>query len=323
MPNICFFTENSHIGYVPRDYHNMRTEFAWICATGAYHWPLDLAQKISCDVDCDLGIVILPKKKEVSDALFNKLRSNCKKLAVMQEGPFWYYQDYSTKEQLRYLDRLKSCDFLLSHSYADNCYFSGLVDLPTYIMPALMITDNIGAPTRIEDRKEIVLINGNLTSWYSGIDALIIAEQFDCEIWMPTMGRRQDDEYLLRDRFPNLKQVPYYMWGQWMQVLKNVKYAVNCMRTFAAGTFSLNCAHLGIPCIGYAQCDTQDICFPDLSFDIGQLREMKILANTIRMKADLYERLSVNAIFNQDTFCSEKTFMTQFNRILTEQKIAI
>jgi len=63
-----------------------------------------------------------------------------------------------------------------------------------------------------------------------------------------------------------------------MSTLSTFKYAVHLMPIVAAGTFSLNCAYLGIPCIGNANIDTQNICFPDLSMSPNNLYEANLAA---------------------------------------------
>jgi hypothetical protein len=44
------------------------------------------------------------------------------------------------------------------------------------------------------------------------------------------------------------------------------------MPTVAAGTFSLNCAYWGIPCIGNVEVDTQKDLFPHLSVHIHNVQ---------------------------------------------------
>ena len=41
----------------------------------------------------DLGIVIVPKEIPRVDLDF--IRKCCDKVAIMQEGPHWYFQDYT------------------------------------------------------------------------------------------------------------------------------------------------------------------------------------------------------------------------------------
>jgi hypothetical protein len=60
------------------------------------------------------------------------------------------------------------------------------------------------------------------------------------------------------------------------------------MRTHAAGTFALNCAYLGIPCIGYEGLDTQMLCHPDCTIDVGDLSKAKEIMKMLRNDDDFY-----------------------------------
>ena len=64
--NICFVSQNSHIGKLPRDFANCRTEFAWQITLNADHYPIDyILSKSSKDIpQYDLVIVLLPKNLE-------------------------------------------------------------------------------------------------------------------------------------------------------------------------------------------------------------------------------------------------------------------
>jgi len=84
---IAFFTEMGFQGKIPRTHTNMRTEFAWMCALESDHYSIN---QIPID-RYDLGIVIIPKKNLDFD--INDIRQSCDKVAVMQEGPNWYWQD--------------------------------------------------------------------------------------------------------------------------------------------------------------------------------------------------------------------------------------
>ena len=85
--NIVFFTEMGFQGKIPRTHENMRTEFAWMCALNADHYNINsLPSK-----QYDLGIIIIPKKNPNFN--IDNIKSVCNKVAVMQEGPHWYFQD--------------------------------------------------------------------------------------------------------------------------------------------------------------------------------------------------------------------------------------
>jgi hypothetical protein len=67
------------------------------------------------------------------------------------------------------------------------------------------------------------------------------------------------------------------------------------MPTIAAGTFSLNCAYFGIPCIGNYKVDTQRICHPDLSVDVEDVNKATELALLLKNDTDFYNQCSLNA----------------------------
>ena len=54
------------------------------------------------------------------------------------------------------------------------------------------------------------------------------------------------------------------------------------MPTQAAGTFTLNCAYHGIPCIGYRGLDTQEQLHPSLSVDYGDVEQARKLSKKLK-----------------------------------------
>jgi len=64
------------------------------------------------------------------------------------------------------------------------------------------------------------------------------------------------------------------------------------MPTIAAGTFSLNCAYFGIPCIGNEKVDTQRICHPDLCVDVDDIESARKLAVKLRDNNKFYDECS-------------------------------
>ena len=64
------------------------------------------------------------------------------------------------------------------------------------------------------------------------------------------------------------------------------------MRTHAAGTFALNYAYLGIPCIGYEGLDTQEKCHPELTVKLGDLEKAKEIAKKLRNDEKFYVHCS-------------------------------
>ena len=60
------------------------------------------------------------------------------------------------------------------------------------------------------------------------------------------------------------------------------------MRTHAAGTFAMNCAYLGIPCIGYKGLDTQRILHPNLSIEDGDLESARKVVQELYTNEEFY-----------------------------------
>ena len=80
------------------------------------------------------------------------------------------------------------------------------------------------------------------------------------------------------------------------------------MRTHAAGTFALNCAYLGIPCIGYRGLDTQEICHPELTLEVGDIGYAKELIKELNNNSEFYNECSKQAIDNYKTYFHESNF---------------
>jgi len=185
-----------------------------------------------------------------------------------------YWQDYPLDQQIWYFNTIQEADFMFVHNYADQKYYEGLTGKKCKILPSLMIEDGIDSDvlTHENDRKNII-IGGNFCSWYGGFDSYIVAQEADCPIYIPSMGRKIEGE----EQMPNLNHLPYMNWVEWIHTLSQFKYGIHLMRTHAAGTFALNCAYLGIPCIGYEGLDTQEICHPNLTVKLGDLDTAKKL----------------------------------------------
>ena len=293
---IAFFTEGGYQGKVPRTHSNMRTELAWMCALNADHWNINETPTKKYD----LGIVIIPKKNPQFD--LNKIKQYCNKTAVMQEGPNWYWQDYPLQQQIWYYNTIQEADFMFVHNESDKKYYEGLTGKECKILPSLMIEDSIKDLPQVK-RKDII-IGGNFCSWYGGFDSYITAQEADCPIYIPSMGRKIEGE----EQMPGLNHLPYMNWVEWIKTLNNFKYGIHLMRTHAAGTFALNCAYLGIPCIGYEGLDTQKICHPDLTVKLGDLATAK--EKLIQLKSDKqwYDKCSVIAKEQYQKHYQEKNF---------------
>ena len=304
---IAFFTEGQYQGKVSRDNDNMRTDLAWICSLKADHWNINALP----NKKYDLGIITLPKvniDKLSQYPLIESLRKCCSKIAYMQEGPHWYFQDYPLDQQIWFFNTLQEMDWLYVHNKMDISYFEGLTGKECKLMPTLMIEDLIKDLPEVE-RKNI-MIGGNFCNWYGGFDSYIVAQEANCRIYVPTMGRKIKGE----EQMPNLNHLPYMDWLDWIKELNKFKYGIHLMRTHAAGTFALNCAYLGIPCIGYEGLDTQEECHPNLTIKLGDLAAAKEKLILLKTDKDYYKECSEVAKINYKQYFHENKFNTTWKK---------
>tara|TARA_E500000318_G_scaffold85808_1_gene82131 strand:+ start:7591 stop:8493 length:903 start_codon:yes stop_codon:yes gene_type:complete len=297
--NIAFFTEMRFSGKVPNNHTNMRTEFAWMYALKADHYNYrEVPSKTY-----DLGVVIIPKKDPYFE--IDSIRKSCKQVAVMQEGPHWYFQDYSLDKQIWYFNTLTSADIIFTHNKSDKVYYQGLTGhKDVRVLQTLMIEETIGELKKEE--REGVIIGGNFVNWYGGFDSYIVANEVTDKVTAPSMGRKQPQEEEL------VTHLPFMTWKAWIHSLNKFKIGVHLMRTHAAGTFALNCAYLGIPCIGYKGLDTQEVCHPLTTVEVGNIGKAKELIKKLDSDQEFYDFNSAAARASYYKHYSRETFLKNF-----------
>ena len=125
------------------------------------------------------------------------------------------------------------------------------------------------------------------------------------------MGRKID-----REDEMDIQHLPYMTWVDWINNLSQYHVGVHLMPTHAAGTFALNCAFHGIPCIGYEGLDTQEELHSELTVKDGDLYSAKLLANKLKDN-DFYGECSFSAKENYiKSLYNEKNFVPYITEIL-------
>lgn len=301
---IAFITEGGYTGKVPRNNANMRTDMAWICALDAVHIPVNGMGSYS-DKEFDLGILIVPKNKAqlLNYPLVENMKRICKKVSAMQESYYYYWQDNSIQEQLWYHNLLQSMDLLFCHNDHDLKYFKGITDVRCELLPSLMITDYIKT---YEGERKGVMIGGNWVAAYRGFDSYLLGKILDDNISAISTGRMKPEEKLL-----DINHLPWMNWLEWIYELSKRKYGVQ-VGTAAAGTFNLNCAYLGIPCISYDTINTQKYLHPLLTVPDGDMEQARQLATKLASDEVFYKECSDIAKENYEKIYSEKVFLQKF-----------
>jgi len=304
---VAFFTEGGYQGKVPKNNANMRTDMAWVCALEADHYPIYSIQQVPNN-SYDLGIAILPKIKDKVRNLdvAKEMHRVCKVCTVMQESNYFIWQDESIEDQIWYLNTLMGIDFMFVHNNIDQQYYSGLLNKPCEKLPSVMITDFVKTSN---EKKDAVVIGGNLVSVYRGIDSYIIARELDLPIYAISSGRRKPREEDL-----GITHIPWTTWLGWMEELSKFKYGVQ-FGIGGAGSFNLNCAYLGIPCIGLEELESQKLCFPDLSIGDVDLKKGKELIHKLKIDQDFYNHCSKTAQENYTKHFAVNKFYTTVENI--------
>jgi hypothetical protein len=328
---IAFLTEMGFVGKVPENHPNMRTEFAWMHALDADHYNIHLFGVDKNLTNYDHVFIIFPKGKTflssegsrlvngvnpISELLQQSIVQRIKekgnhKVHYVQEGPHWWWNDYEISDQIGFYNMLSECDSIFAHNESDIPYYKGL--FPTKEVQSiysLMIDDYVKdiVPTK-EDK---VIIGGNFARWYGGFESYMVAQKFDVPIWVQdSHAKRENEEYM-----DGLNHLPRLIWNDWMRELSTYKYAVHLMPTVAAGTFSLNCAYFGIPCIGNSEVDTQLLCHPSLSVAVNDLEAARELAIQLKEDNNFYNECSEIAKANYEACFSKEVWLHRIKREL-------
>ena len=303
---IAFLTEMGFDGKIPSNHPNMRTEFAWMCALDAEHRNIHQFQNIR---GYDHIFVIFPKgtfnlnivgaqianlpnpnSPLLESNIISVLKQNNKQVHYIQEGPCWLFNEYEIIDQFNFYNLLAEVDSIFAHNEFDTKFYKGLFpNKPVNVMPTLLIEDLLyNISPKPEDK---VIIGGNFSRWYGGFQSYLVADEFKVNKWTQESHAKRTQE----DQIPDLNHLPRLDWINWMKILSTFKYAVHLMPTVAAGTFSLNCAYFGIPCIGNKKVDTQLICHHELSVDIDDVEKARHLAYKLKSDLDFYKECSIFA----------------------------
>tara|TARA_R100000278_G_scaffold946_1_gene2105 strand:- start:954 stop:1889 length:936 start_codon:yes stop_codon:yes gene_type:complete len=306
---IGFFSEAGYEGKVPRNYDNMRTDVAWVCALDATHHPIVKLRSLPDNL-YDVGVMILPKNRKplldwFPNSVLEEYRRVCKKVTIMQESYYNYWQDSPIAEQIWYFNFITEMDLIFCHNDIDLLYYNGLTNVRTELLPSVMITDDI---VRRSEWGDGVIIGGNWVWAYGGFDSYQVGLELTDDITAVTTGRMKPEEEQV------LKHLPWMMWGEWIKTLSQFNVGIQ-LGTASAGTFNLNCSFHGIPCIGYSNVNTQDILHPLTTVEVGDIDNAKHIARKLKDEK-FYNLCSETTIKRYETFYTEKVFVKSVKEIM-------
>ena len=304
---IAFFSEAGYEGKVERDHPNMRTDVAWVCALGATHHPISNIHSIP-DNTYDIGVMILPKNRKplLSYPLLENYKRACKKVTIMRESYYNYWQDSSIEEQIWYFNFITQMDLIFCHNDVDLKYYNGLTNVRTELLPSVMITDGVVPRSEWGDA---VVIGGNFVWAYGGFDSYQVARELTENVHAVTTGRMKKEEEQV------LKHIPWMLWREWIDTLSQFNVGVQ-LGTASAGTFNLNCSFHGIPCIGYSNVNTQKILHPRTTVEVGDIGKAKVIANMLKDDKHFYDECMKETMENYEKYYAEDKFVEHTLKIM-------
>ena len=302
---VGFFTEGGFEGKITLDNINIRTDAACMYLTDATHHPFPRLQDLP-DKLYDVGVMILPKKRRMllNYPLLEQYRRVCKKVTVMQESYYNYWQDSPIEEQIWYFNFITQMDIIFCHNDVDLDYYHGLTNVRTELMPTVMITDGI---VRRNEWGNGTIIGGNWVKDYGGFDSYQVALELGNPITAITTGRMKPEESQM------LEHIPWVMWREWIDILSQFNVGVQ-LGTAAAGQFQLNTSFHGIPCIGYSNLNTQRILHPLTTVELGEIDKAKDIAR--KLKDEEFYNLCMETTQKRfEKYYSEEMFVKNWKRI--------
>jgi len=250
--------------------------------------------------------MILPKKRRMllNYPLLEQYRRVCKKVTVMQESYYNYWQDSPIDEQIWYFNFITEMDIIFCHNDVDLNYYHGLTNVRTELMPTVMITDGI---VRRNEWGDGVILGGNWVKDYGGFDSYQVALEISENITAITTGRMKPEESQM------LNHIPWVMWREWIDILSQFNVGVQ-LGTAAAGQFQLNTSFHGIPCVGYSNLNTQRILHPLTTVELGEIDKAKDIAR--KLKDDKFYKLCMDTTQKRfEQYYSEEIFVKNWKRI--------
>lgn len=326
---VAFLTETQYRGKYSLNFPNIRTEIAWQIALDADHFNIHDFDQVK---DYDAVFIIFPKAtvklnrvgvemntpgidKDItiySKPIIETLKTHNGKTCYIQEGPSDFFTDYSILDQFNFYNQVSECDIIFAHNEYDTHFYKGLFpQTKVEVIPSLMYLSPF--PFQREDKS---IISGNFCSWYNGFQSYVVATEFGYPIHVPSSHCKRNAE----EQVPGLHHLPWVIWNDWMKHLSTFKYAVSMMPTVAAGTFSMNCAYFGIPCIGNEKVDTQRLLYPELSLDVNDMHQARFLAKQLKNDKDFYEHTSFYAMkkLADSWHLDTKKWLTHIHKAINE-----
>ena len=304
--NIKYATSEMGIeGKFPVDYPYLRVLETQLLFLDAYHLPINKIINSNQTYDGDLlynigkGGFDKPYIKYLYESCNNiveHLKSKFPKVYIYQDGEIGWWNQVDVKLQVWWYNQLQAADGIFVPNSDDIPFYEGIFPNSDVKVIRSVMTDEGLDPSQFLPKEDRIIINGPLTMEYNGFSQIILAHNTGMEIDVPPMGESKmpKDSWDMASNL-GINYLQYMTWDKWMYNLSRYKIGYMLMPAMASGSFALNCAYLGIPCIGWGKADTQKLLFPDLSIDLFDNKRALELTLKLINDNDFYNEVSYKA----------------------------
>ena len=316
--NIKYSTsEMGFEGIFPTNYPHLRVLETQLLFLEAYHLPIDKVLIEDKKYDADLLYNIGKggfEKPYISHIyqnhhdVVNELKNKFNKVYIYQDGEIGWWNQVDVKLQIWWFNQLSESDGILVPNSTDVSFYEGLFPNQKVKVIRSVMTDKGLDKTKFKPKQNKAIITGPLTPVYNGFPQTILAHNLDMEIDIPPMGQGSmpKDSWELASTL-GINYLKYMSWIDWMYNLNQYKIGYMMSAATASGSFALNCAYLGIPCIGDKRADTQSILFPDLAIDTFDNKKALELTLKLKNDKDFYNHCSALSLAKyKEEFNKEK-----------------
>jgi len=292
-------------GTFPSDYEHMRVFETQLKFLDATHIPinkiLNEGKKYEGDLLFNIGKGGFEKAYITSlyhiGNVVEKLKECFDNVYVYQDGELGWWNQVDVRLQVWWYNNIASADGMLVPNASDVPYYHGILPNNMKVLVIRSVMTDVGLdPSKFKPREDRIILNGPFTLEYNALPQALIAHQTNLPIDIPEMGRSRmpQDSWQMAENL-GVNYLPYMSWIEWMYNLNRYKIGYMLMPSVASGSFALNCAYLGIPCIGYAKADTQRLLFPDLAIDVFDNQKAAELTTRLMTDEHFYNEIATKA----------------------------
>ena len=322
---IAILSEKTFNGYIPKSFiENLQWDIYLQKVLKAYHisYYCDNFNNINFNY-YDIIIAIPPKNNPDLEHIFKKISKETT-LIAMQEGSKDHWLNLPIKKQMTFINAMNYCAAILCPNEMDTIFYKGIFKCPVYKFTTFTDTLQIESFGNLEHQKKIpksMIIGANFDWRGYGLPAVYAGSGIIKNYGIPTMREdiAKDNDLFVKEMLnSNATLYPYVNQSKWLQILNKYQIAIHLSNESATGQFQIQCACLGIPCVGNKELTMQKYLFPDLSIDSWDIQTANTLIKKLIHDKTYYNYVVKKAyknVSNLDTIVELPNFLKILEKI--------